>query len=195
MIDVVTVFHRDENYRLAMDLRSSLERYEKTVPWNFIGVDNRVDNRGFSKGCNFGASQGSAPIIGFLNPDVRVQAAFLQQVVDAFERPHTVIAGERFGKTQREIEIWGCREWVCGAAMFVDREWFDGHGGFDEQFVWGWEETDLIRRAQVDQKIVVALDLPILHQSPIHNPPEDAEYKNRWFNDGAKRYQRKWPSR
>lgn len=193
-IDVVTVYHRDENYKQAMELQQTLEQIEK-VPFTFIGVDNRIKNVGFSKGCNKGAKQGTSPIIGFLNPDVTVHFPFFRRIVETFQRPHVVIAGENFGKSRREIELWGCREWVCGAAMFVDRHWFEGRGGFDEQFVWGWEETDLIRQAQVDHKIVVAMSLPISHESPAENTPEDALYKNRWFNNGAKKYRQKWNRR
>jgi len=197
LIDIVSVYHRDENYALALDLAEQIERYEDLIPWHFIGVDNRQINRGFAKGCNLGASQGKAPVIGFLNPDVEVQGPFMAKVLDALSGASgTVITGERFGKRAGEFErIWGCKDWVCGAALFVRRDFFESFHGFDEQFVWGWEETDLIRRAQAhmpNRRSTRSISLPLKHESPSDNRPEDVAYKIKWFNKGAARFQQKW---
>lgn len=197
VVDVVTVFHRDENHLLALDLKTQIERYEDLIPWNFIGVDNREVNRGFAKGCNYGARKGQAPVIAFLNPDVKVTGPIFAKVIDALSGDSgCVITGSNFGKRPNEYErIWGCREWVCGAAFFVRRDFFTTMAGFDERYVWGWEETDLIRRAQIqilDRKPVKAITLPIAHASPDDNPVEDVIYKNKHFNEGAARFFRQW---
>lgn len=159
-----------------------------------VGVDNRVNNRGFAIGCNFGAfAEGvDAPLIGFLNPDVAIKGPFMDAVAEAFRDPSVVIAGNRFGKPQRELDLWGCRNWVCGAAMFVRRTWFTEVGGFDERFVWSHEETDLIRQAQAAGRTVRELDLPIEHDSPEDNPPEDVAYKVKWMKAGSVMFKEKW---
>lgn len=195
-MDVVTVFHSEKAYRDHLELTSLIARYEAKGGWQMIGVDNRVTNRGFAAGCNLGAfdERANAPVIGFINPDAIVTAAFMDDVMAAM-RDGAVIAGPNFGKTPEEIRSWGLRTWVCGAAFFVNREWFTEVGGFDEQFVWAWEETDLCRRAEQQRRKITNLRLPIEHDSPDENTPEEAAYKNEHFDRGAILYRRKWTGR
>jgi hypothetical protein len=193
--DLVVVFHNDSNYRQHRELRAALGQHE-TAGYTFIGVDNRVHNRGFAAGCNLGAfARGAeAPIIGFLNPDAVVTGPFIGQVAEVLTGP-TVITGCRFGKAQRELDNWGVTDWVCGAALFVTRKWFTAAKGFDIQFVWGWEETDLIRRAEAQNLQCRSIALPIEHRSPDENSAEDVAYKHRYFALGSKRFYNKWPKR
>lgn len=191
VMDIVTVFHNDRNHREALDLQETLRTYINGGIITFTAIDNTTVNRGFSAGCNLGARLGTAPIIGFLNPDVSVHGPFIETVQHALVPP-VVITGNRYGKPSREIQIWGCNDWVCGASFFVDRAWFESRGGFDRRYEWGWEETDLIRQAQDDAKLVVSLALPIAHCSPSDDSPKDIEYKQKWFDLGAKRFRAKW---
>ena len=192
-IDIVTVFHNEINRAQAVELHDAILKYHPTG-WRFIVVDNTVRNRGFAKGCNWGAfhPQAKSPIIGFLNPDTSVDGAFMERVSNALRDPRVVITGSRFAKPQRELEIWGVQDWVCGAAMFVKRDYFTSAGGFDENFVWAWEETDLIRRAQEEGLRTRSIKLPLHHRSPDDDSDEDAEYKRYYFEQGAQRYVRKW---
>lgn len=191
--DIVTVFHNDHNYELSRQLRAELEKHEPSG-YTFIGVDNRRNNRGFAAGCNLGAftAGATAPIIGFLNPDVEVFGPFLDQVQNTLIPP-VVITGCRFGKSQAELQSWGVADWVCGAVMFVNRAWFAAVKGFDLQFIWTWEETDLIRQAQAQGMRCQSIELPIMHESPAYNSEEDAAYKRHHFSVGAQRFQAKWP--
>lgn len=192
-IDIVTVFHSEENKELVDELEQMILAHEPEG-WRFITVDNRLNNRGFAKGCNWGARnpRAVAPIIGFLNPDVTVLGPFIEQVQAAFEDPEVVITGCRFGKPDRELKIWGCEDWVCGAAFFIRRATFVELGGFDEGYVWSWEETDLIRQVQELGLKVKSVELPIEHASPAENTPADTKYKERWFAHGQKRFALKW---
>lgn len=191
--DLVAVFHNDTNYEQHLRLRDAIATHEPAGGYRFIAVDNRTNNRGFAKACNLGAlhAGGTAPIIGFVNPDTIIEGPFLDAVA-ATLGDSTVITGCRFGKSQHELKIWGVHDWVCGAAMFVDRHWFKSVGGFDEQFTWSHEETDLIRRAQETGWQVRSIDLPIRHQSPTTETPQDAQYKRFHFNRAAQRFYRKW---
>jgi GT2 family glycosyltransferase len=191
-IDVVSVYHKDENYNLFLELEKDLERHEGGRV-NLIGVDNREHNRGFSKACNLGSVFGRAPVIGFINPDAKVLGSFVPEVLSALRQDGVVITGERYGKHRNELAVWGVKDWVCGACFFVKRDFFEKSGGFDEQFVWGWEETDLIRRAEAQGLACRSIRLPIKHSSPAEDTPSDAAYKNKYFNDGARRFYRKWP--
>lgn len=192
ILDIVTVFHSEKNRQQALELEADLAFYAD-VEYSFVAVDNSIENRGFAAACNLGAGYGAAPFIGFLNPDVVVQGRFMRYIVDVLrDNRNRVIAGERFDKPQRELKIWGCREWVCGAAFFVKRKWFQEVGGFDERFIWSHEETDLIRRAQEQGKEVRAVFLPILHESPTDDSPEDVAYKAKYFEESRRRFNAKW---
>lgn len=191
--DLITVCHNDTNAALADQLFADVRAHEPDGGYRLIRVDNRVHNRGFARACNIGAfhPEADAPIIGFLNPDLLVRGPFLRIVESVLATP-TVIAGSRFGKPDREVRLWGLRDWVCGAALFVSRRWFTTVRGFDEQFVWSWEETDLIRRAEHSGFVCRSIGLPFIHQSPGTDTPQDARYKRRHFDRGSQRYYSKW---
>lgn len=192
-IDIVTVFHNEKNFAQSLELSRSVTKHETDGGYRLIGVDNRRKNRGFAQACNLGAFHptADAPIIGFLNPDLVVAGPFIDLVEQTLVRP-VVITGHRFDKPQRELDLWGLRNWVCGAALFVERTWFLSVGGFDPQFVWSFEESDLIRQAEMTGLACKALPLPFEHRSPDEDTLEDAAYKRLHFAQAHDRYYRKW---
>jgi GT2 family glycosyltransferase len=194
--DLVTVFHNDTNHAQHIELRDAIGRHEPLGGYRFIAVDNRTTNRGFARACNLGALGvgADAPIIGFLNPDLEVHGPFLDKVA-ATINDRVVIAGERFGKAHHELAFWGVQDWVCGAAFFVQRTWFEAVHGFDEQFEWAWEETDLIRQAQADSRTCRSIPLPVKHGSPDVDSPTDVQYKRTHFQRGSQRFYSKWGRR
>lgn len=195
LLDIVVVVHNDKNKQLAANLIEQIYQY-MTQSCDIFIEDNSVENLGFSKACNIGAAKGSNPYIGFLNPDCVIIGDFITPVINAFESDHDiVITGGNFNKNPVEIAGWGCNDWVCGAAMFVKRAFWEAFDGFDEQFVWAYEETDLIRRAEAGGlrcKSLSPEELPILHSSPIDDSPEDAKYKAHWMAESGSRFWRKW---
>jgi len=191
-LDFVTVYHCETNRVQAEELGVKLVKFGE-VDFSYTTVDNRYENRGFGPACNLGASAGSAPVIMLLNPDVEVHGLFMRQVVDLFTQyAGVVIAGENFGKPAWEHRLWGVDDWVCGAAMAVRRSWWEANGGFDVTYKWGWEETDLIRRAAYQRKAVRVISLPMTHRSPVADSTEDKEYKQHHFDIGAAYFRRKW---
>jgi GT2 family glycosyltransferase len=191
--DLITVYHNDTNYQQHRELLAMLEKHERN--YRMFAVDNREKNRGFAAACNLAAfhPEASAPVIGFLNPDVQIHGPFLAKVRSVLQ-DHVVITGCRFGKPDRDLAWWGVKDWVCGAALFVNRRWFTSVTGFDLQFVWSHEETDLIRRAEAEDLVCHSVRLPITHTSPASDSPEDTAYKHRQFVQAQKRYYRKWGS-
>lgn len=188
-IDIVTVFHNEENQSLAWDLHKQISTFEDT--FGFYLHDNSEVNLGFSRACNIAAARGTSPIIGFLNPDCEVRGSFISTVENALVDP-VVIVGNRFEKKDVELREWGVKNWVCGATFFVLRDWFEEMGGFDERFVWSHEETDFIRRTEQAGKRVLDLSLPIHHKSPLSDSPKDREYKTRMFEEAKALYVEKW---
>lgn len=197
MFDIVTVVHNDINSILVRKLFDSVYQY-MTHSCDFYIEDNKENNLGFAKACNNGAAKGVNPIIGFLNPDALVVGNFMDPVINVFDSdPSIMITGGNFYKPQVEVVNWGVNDWVCGAAMFVRREFWEHVGGFDEQFIWSFEETDLIRTCEkmgMKCKSLTPEELPIVHSSPVENSQEDLDYKGFWFAECSRRFYEKWSS-
>lgn len=191
LIDIVTVVHNDKNKALADRMIEQVRIHHQDL-CRVIVVDNSVINRGFARACNEGAAKGDAPVIGFLNPDVTVHGVFIPQVYEAMHDDRVVITGNRYGKPDHELRIWGVADWVCGATMFVRRDFWTRVKGFDERFVWSYEETDLIRRAEKLGYITRPIALPIKHASPNDDNAVDTAYKAKWFEESQRRYIKKW---
>jgi GT2 family glycosyltransferase len=191
-VDLVTVFHNATNRSQAYELADQVYEHADADYCMWFG-DNSIENVGFGHRCNEQATHGAGEIIGFLNPDSVVSGPFMQRVLREFAKDDAlVITGERFGKASGDIRSWGLRDWVCGAAFFVRRDWFQEVGGFHEGYVWGWEETDLCRLAETTGKTVKSIVLPIYHASPIVNSPEDVAFKHTHFERGALLYRKRW---
>lgn len=192
LFDVVTVFHCERNYRQTLELEETLRAFDLEARFVFWGVDNRTINRGFAKACNLGAREGTAPLIAFLNPDLVPEGPILGPLVELFENDdRLVIAGERFGN-DTYWEGWGCRDWVCGALMVVRRDWFELTGGFCEDYVWGFEETDLVRRAQQQRYKVRSVVLPVKHLSGVDDTKTDQAYKRQHMGEGGRVFRSRW---
>ena len=193
MIDIITVIHNEINEALANILYEDISKFE--TDFTFFVHSNKENNLGFAKGCNVGAFREGADsdIIAFINPDVSVRGPFIKRVKEVLSSPNVVITGNRFGKPSAELKIWGVSDWVCGATFFVKRDWFESVGGFDENYVWSWEETDLIRKAESDGLVARSINIQSLrHSSPDDDSKEDSLYKKTNFAKGQKYYFNKW---
>jgi GT2 family glycosyltransferase len=128
-------------------------------------------NLGFSAGCNQGAREARDPeVLVFLNNDIRVEPAFLRELVAPIVRGRAVATSARMyswdGKRmnsagggmnfhgigiQRGYEVEPGPEYdvprstlfACGGAMAMDAEVFESIGGFDEEFFAYYEDVDL----------------------------------------------------
>jgi len=193
-IDIVTVHHNSKNLLQSLELEKALHYYLPNNSFTFTNISNIEKNRGFAAGCNLGATYHSNEIIGFLNPDVEVLGDFYQEVVDTINKGIT-ITGNRFGKPSRELSIWKVKDWVCGATFFVERTFFEQACGFDERYFMYFEESDLIKRAEMGGYQVKSKELPLFHQSPIDDSEEDIKFKTYQFDRSAKLYYKKWSGR
>lgn len=189
VIDIVIVYHNEKNKAQTDELVKVIEALEPGV--SIYTHSNMEQNIGFAAGCNRGAKLGTGEVIGFLNPDVIIDGPF-SDIVEEILVGDVVVTGNRFGKPQSHLDIWGVKEWVCGASFFTKRSHFESLGGFDEQFVWSFEETDFIRRTEKMGGVVVPADLPIRHESPSDDSEVDRAYKDVQFRLAQKRYYDKW---
>lgn len=191
MIDLVTVVHNAAYANSARVLEHEVAQVSHPDQYEFTVVDNTKENVGFARACNWGARQGTGEIVGFINPDIRVQGPFLAQVEDALQNAHVV--GCSFGgKEDFEKKHWLISTWVCGAAFFVHRRWWDLLNGFDERFVWSHEETDFILRTELLNGKVLDVDLEINHIE-LPQVATDTAYKQFHYEMARKEYNRKWP--
>lgn len=193
IVDLVTVPHTDAYVDMAGELWESIvEAHPGDDDWTFEVVDNRIQNRGFAKGCNVGAARQSGGIVGLLNPDTVVEGPFLNPVRQAIAAG-AHITGTNFGKPVEEWrDVWGCQAWVCGAAFFVARPWWEKLRGFDTRYVWSWEETDFIRRSQLKGGVVTPIELPLRHDSPDDDNETTSAYKQRHFARGSRLFYQRW---
>lgn len=191
-MDLITVIHNDKNKGFAVTLERALELHEPTS--KLIVWDNTIENLGFAKGCNRGAELATSDIIGFINPDVLIHDSFVDIVLKQFEDDNVAITGETFRKGVVDQSHNGLKNWVCGAALFVRRDWFNSVGGFCEQYVWSWEETDLCRQAESQGFEVRPIRLPLEHdRSHVKKDSRaDKEYKDKHFNEGKEIYNGRW---
>jgi len=140
-----------------------------------IVVDNGIDDEGNpTKARNNGARKARGKYLVFLDNDVRVKKGFLNKVVKYLDLHPKVGAGQlkllRWGSKKydsagdlltsngflveraREAEDKGQFDKADlifsgkGAAMVVRRSVFEKIGGFDESYIYYWEEPDLFWR-------------------------------------------------
>lgn len=192
IMDIITVSHNETNERQADAMLNSVECLEEPGSVELIHISNRKENRGFAKACNLGVSAGTSQYIGFLNPDCMIGGPFVSDTIRVLESGVSV-TGCRFNKPDSHLREWGVKEWVCGAAFFTTRKHFEALGGFDERFVWSFEETDFIRRTEEAGGVVMPGHFTIKHH---HNQrddmPEDLVYKEREFALAKVAYNDKW---
>lgn len=143
-------------------------------------------NIGFGAASNRGAAKASGEILGFLNPDTEWKSGAIAEIGDALRNGIGVVGVElitpdgqpeewSFGqdpslfglfcdnllgwrnKKGRKQEGMDVVDWVSGAALFLDRSFFELIGGFDERFFLYFEDADLCRRVRIAGRAIVRL--------------------------------------
>jgi len=165
------------------DNRVSLERME---------IHTLQKNLGFGGGHNYLAKQGDARYLFFLNPDTKiVKPQTVQSLMQRVVESRAQIIGPRLvterGTTQKwdHGELYGWKAWltlnsgnsywcerkeivpaawVSGAALLIEKKWFDDLGGFDENFFLYKEEEELCWRLRaMGGKVVYDPTISLFH--------------------------------
>ena len=93
-----------------------------------VDVVRAPRNGGFAYGCNLGVARGSAPLLLFLNPDARIDAASLDALVTAMRSdPRAALVGPRILDDHGSL-AWSVRRFprlrsTFAKALFLHRVW------------------------------------------------------------------------
>jgi GT2 family glycosyltransferase len=93
-----------------------------------LSVIRNAENRGFAAACNQGAAAGHAPLLLFLNPDVRVEPDAIAQAMDFLAEPAQATTGivgirllDRQGRTSRTCARRPTVAALLLRTLFLDR--------------------------------------------------------------------------
>ncbi|SEE93944.1 hypothetical protein SAMN05444161_7983 [Rhizobiales bacterium GAS191] len=109
----------------STDGSAALDGFTKLLPLTII---QNSDNRGFAAACNQGAARGDAPVILFLNPDVRIRPGALARSLDYLGADYARRIGalgirltDADGTTQRCCARFPTPWRFAGQALLLDR--------------------------------------------------------------------------
>lgn len=161
----VSVIIVDYGKHLLQDCLESLKA-QTFKDFEIIVIDNNVQNRGFSAGCNEGIRQAKGEFIALLNNDARANRNWLKELMRAAdENPDAGMFASKVLKPNGRLESSGCYihpdgngmcrrndhnavEFPSGCAAMYRRSMLDNIGLFDERFFAYNEDTELGMRAQ-----------------------------------------------
>lgn len=82
-----------------------VQSLSKRKDWEVIIVDNSVQNRGFSGGCNEGAKKAKGKYLLFLNPDVMISEFSIKTLLKYLEtHPKVGVVGPRYKNSEGKTE-------------------------------------------------------------------------------------------
>ncbi|MFO0407886.1 MAG: glycosyltransferase family 2 protein [Labrys sp. (in: a-proteobacteria)] len=179
----------------------------------------RFDRRSsFSRACNAGALRQPARFLLFLNNDVLLDSDALTEPLTLASEPSVGICGARLVFPDDRIQHCGVRflrsdrtphhefhgwptssvsrvrrdfQAVAGAAMVVRGEVFERLGGFDEEYPFGFEDTDLcLRVRQLGLAVTCAQTIDSIHLESFSDkrPNRHQASRDLFFRRWAGRY-------
>lgn len=165
-------------------------------------------NLGFAKACNQGAARASGGFLLFLNNDTIVTKNWMDVLISELdENPEIAMAGSKllfpddtiqhagvvFGEDKIPYHIY-VREMkeknyvnkkrkfnaVTAACMLVRKDIFDKVGGFDENFLNGYEDIDLcLKIKELGKDIIYCPESVVYHYESISEGRTDKHTENR----------------
>jgi len=183
------------------------KEFLETLGEKIVAVHNEK-NLGFAKACNVGAARANGEFLLFLNNDTIVTKNWMDVLVaELDENPEITIAGSKllypdetiqhagvvFGEDKIPYHIYS-REIkekhyvnkkrkfsaLTAACMLVRKEIFDKVGGFDENFLNGYEDVDLcLGIKELGKEIVYCPESVVYHYESISEGRLDKHNENK----------------
>jgi GT2 family glycosyltransferase len=164
---------------LVVDNRSHDGSPQRVAGLEGVRMLDGGSNLGFAGGANAGARATTAPIILFINPDVRFDPGALGALAHAFEDQRVGIAGPELRNPDGTLQNRGividptghpvgaedeAVFFVAGCALAVRRELLELLGGFDDDYFMFAEDLDLCWRAQLlGHRVAAVRDAVVFH--------------------------------
>jgi len=155
-----------------------------------------TENLGFAKACNIGAKASKGDYILFLNNDTEVQKGWLEPMIETIESSDDIaIVGSKLLFPSSTIQHAGVvitkdlipthihynvssekpfvnkkREFqaVTAACLLIKKKDFEKVGGFDEEYINGYEDVDLcLKIKELNKKIVYDPRSVVIHHESI----------------------------
>lgn len=147
-------------------LLDSLTRYEPMADVVHVEGDG-------ARAKNIATGGTGASIVGFVRAGAMVKRRISVRVLALFNDPAVAIV-------------------VSDGVFFVRRRWFVQAGRFDEELGAGWEEEDLIHRAEQAGAKVLRVDLPTTFDVPVAESKEDRNLVRHHHNKSVQVMQDRW---
>lgn len=190
MIDICTVTHNNLNFlRIFIDylfantkdfklyisdsgskdktpeyLSKLKEKYPDVVTWR-----HTENNSGWTKGINWGVSQGNSPYVLIANYDIILperwfekMSAHLKGDVGTVGPISDVVSGRQkgiysYGQYEDEVDL------LIGFCMLTKRKILDSVELLDEHYFWGHDDYDFSIRMRKDYRLIIARDVFVKH--------------------------------
>lgn len=171
------------------DLKDLVEKYKNLAAISYYKNNKNV---GFGAGHNILAKKNNGKYILVLNPDTEfIEEKTIERLYNHFlKNLKTKVVGPALITSEGEIQHWDHGElkgpfvklyapwrkqtkltkvaWVSGAVFFVEKEFFEKVGGFDENFFLYMEEVDLcLRIRQAGKEILYDPNIKVFHQGSV----------------------------
>lgn len=184
-----------------------------------------AQNVGYAKACNQGILAGRGEYVVILNTDIKVTRGWLNRMVQYAGSDHRIgVIGPKMINERGQIvgagvtrigPVCSSRGWmlpnrndlfgqvedcysVGGACYMIRREALERVGGFDENYFFYYEETDLsLRMAEKGYRVVYFPEVTVLHY---HEGSLDKKNylervkRNNYFSVSQERFIKKWGS-
>jgi GT2 family glycosyltransferase len=140
------------------------EKYPNTVTYR-----HTEDNSGWTKGINWGISQGSGEYVLIANCDLALpeqwfekMSAHFKEGVGAVGPISDMVSGRQamaysYGQSEDEVNL------LIGFCILTKREVLDKVGLMDEEFTYDHDDYDLSYRIRKDYRLIIARDVFVKH--------------------------------
>lgn len=181
-LDFEIIVVNNEQLTLNLDLKNLTE----------LNIINNIENQGFGKGNNTGASKAKGEYLFFLNPDTILEDNTPAQLIAQLDKNGNIgVIGPKIIEFNRKrpqpwtcgkrSTLWGILfkntinkpwnkkterevDWVSGTALMIRRELFKEVGGFDENIFMYFEDQDLcLQTKKLGKKVLFYPNSHIIH--------------------------------